>query len=354
MCRDDGKAFKLNSLKTLDAEAVRLPSRVEAERPDKEECMTFPEPDLSELRCGDKGDVLLTLDDATAAIEVAVAVAVPVTLDKREDDDDAGKSDGGQARDSHREQCTGDQHMHMLGDKGTEAGASASRASKTAMPILEGVTAQVTRSSRIAIVGDNGSGKTTLLRLLCGDLSASCGSLSRRAGLRIALVQQHHLDALKPHLNISAAQYMCDRFGVTMLEARGKLAKFGLCGDTAVAVMGTLSGGQRVRVSLTAVTWTSPHLILLDEPTNHLDASSVRALACAVNSFAGAVVMVSHDRAFCVACCTDLWVVDKVCVPELECVRLCAARCVCARKSAHMYAETHADTCIYFHACVFE
>ena len=75
--------------------------------------------------------------------------------------------------------------------------------------------------------------------------------------------------------------------------------------------MGVLSGGQRVRVSLTAITWDAPHVLLLDEPTNHLDEASTAALASAVRAFQGAVVVVSHKRSFLAACCSDLWVAEE-------------------------------------------
>jgi ATPase subunit of ABC transporter with duplicated ATPase domains len=70
--------------------------------------------------------------------------------------------------------------------------------------VLVELNAQLTQTSRVAIVGENGSGKTTLLRLLCGDIEACKGSISRRSGLRVALMPQHHLDALKPFASMSA------------------------------------------------------------------------------------------------------------------------------------------------------
>ena len=96
-----------------------------------------------------------------------------------------------------------------------------------------------------------------------------------------------------------------------MFEARSRLGKFGITGDEALSPLGSLSGGQRVRVSLTAITWDSPHVLLLDEPTNHLDEASTDALASAVRAFQGAVVAVSHNRSFLAACCSDLWVAEE-------------------------------------------
>mmetsp|Transcript_67210 Transcript_67210/g.115405 ORF Transcript_67210/g.115405 Transcript_67210/m.115405 type:complete len:114 (+) Transcript_67210:3-344(+) len=70
-----------------------------------------------------------------------------------------------------------------------------------------------------------------------------------------------------------------------------------------------LSGGQRSRVALAAVSFQEPHLLVLDEPTNNLDLESVAALAEAVKQFKGAVVCVSHDQFFVNAIATEAWVV---------------------------------------------
>lgn len=129
-------------------------------------------------------------------------------------------------------------------------------------------------------------------------------------GLRTAYVPQHHAEALATHAHLPAAQFLAEKFGVTELEARTRLGRFGLKGTTAALPIGHLSGGQRVKLSLAAVTWQQPHILFLDEPSNHLDMQMVQGLCQAVRRFAGAVVMVSHNRALCAACCQDLWVVE--------------------------------------------
>ena len=175
---------------------------------------------------------------------------------------------------------------------------------------MSGLTAQITLSSRIAVVGDNGAGKTTLLKLLLGELEPLAGTVSRHPLLRCAYVSQHHTEALAPHLHQTATQYLVERFCVSDLEARSRLGRFGLSGDAALVPMQSLSGGQKTRVSLTAITWAGPHLLVLDEPTNHLDTNALNALAAALREFQGGVVLVSHNRAFCAAFCRDLWVVE--------------------------------------------
>lgn len=87
------------------------------------------------------------------------------------------------------------------------------------------------------------------------------------------------------------------------------LGKFGLTGKIATQPLGSLSGGQRVRVSLASITWARPSILLLDEPTNHCDMGALGALSSSLESFEGAVVVVSHNRAFLRDCCSELWVV---------------------------------------------
>ena len=106
-------------------------------------------------------------------------------------------------------------------------------------------------------------------------------------------------------------RFLEDKFHVSELEARSRLGKFGLGGPSALLPMRSLSGGQKTRVSLTAITWDGPHLLVLDEPTNHLDTNALDALAAALRAFEGGVVLVSHNRAFCAAFCKELWVVEK-------------------------------------------
>lgn len=249
--RDDGHKFKLMSLQKLDEKFLRLPSRVEAERAELNDSFRFPEPELLGLRsvAADPSASLINTDSVGFA----------------------------------------------YGDKA----------------VLSDVTIQVSRSSRIAVVGPNGAGKTTLMRLLLGELEPVHGDVRRHPNVVVAHVPQNHLDVLSGSLHLTAAQYIMQRFQVNELEARSRLGQFGVKGPTALRPLGVLSGGQRTRVSLTAITWAKPHVLVLDEPTNHLDSYALGALAEALSSFQGGVVLVSHNRAFVAGFCRDLWIVDQ-------------------------------------------
>jgi ATP-binding cassette subfamily F protein 3 len=176
--------------------------------------------------------------------------------------------------------------------------------------VLKDMSAQLCAGARVALVGPNGAGKSTLLKVLAGDLAPTSGDVRRRPGVRTAVVSQHHADALRPHAASSAATLFAERHRCSDLEARGVLGRFGLGGAAATLPLQRLSGGQKARVSLADLTWDAPHVLLLDEPTNHLDMQALDALAAGLRDFDGAVVVVSHNRAFLQACCTELWVLD--------------------------------------------
>ena len=176
--------------------------------------------------------------------------------------------------------------------------------------VLRDTSAQLRAGARVALVGPNGAGKSTLLKVLAGDLAPTAGEVRQRSGVRTAVVSQHHADALRPHAASSAATLFAERHRCSDLEARGVLGRFGLGGAAATLPLQRLSGGQKARVSLADLTWDAPHVLLLDEPTNHLDMQALDALAAGLRDFDGAVVVVSHNRAFLQACCTELWVLD--------------------------------------------
>ncbi|WP_019998986.1 ABC-F family ATP-binding cassette domain-containing protein [Aureimonas ureilytica] len=158
-------------------------------------------------------------------------------------------------------------------------------------------TLRIDGPERIALKGANGAGKTTLLRIAAG-LRAPVSGTVRRAEGRIVLLDQQvglldpegtildNIRRLHPDAGDEEAYALCARFAFRNRDAR--------------RVVGTLSGGERLRAGLAAALSGSapPWLIILDEPTNHLDIESVEILENALLSFDGALLVVSHDPSF--------------------------------------------------------
>lgn len=161
----------------------------------------------------------------------------------------------------------------------------------------------VTGPERIAIVGPNGSGKTTLLELIAGRIEPLNGSLTRTASF--AMLDQT-AGILNPALSITenfrAINPSADEFA-----CRSALAKFQFKADTALQLVGSLSGGQMLRAGLACILGgpTPPELLILDEPTNHLDLESINAVEAGLSAFDGAMIVVSHDEAFLEAISTS-------------------------------------------------
>ncbi|WBU28239.1 ABC-F family ATP-binding cassette domain-containing protein [Rhodopseudomonas palustris] len=175
-------------------------------------------------------------------------------------------------------------------------------------PVLRHVTLRIDPDDRIALLGSNGNGKSTLVKLLANRLAPFSGSVTRADKLSIAYFAQHQLD----ELNEDGSTY--DHVRKLMPDApesriRARAGAMGFSGKAADTLVKSLSGGEKARLLLGLATFYGPNMIILDEPTNHLDIDSRAALAEAINDFAGAVIMVSHDRYLIDACADRLWVV---------------------------------------------
>jgi ATPase subunit of ABC transporter with duplicated ATPase domains len=150
---------------------------------------------------------------------------------------------------------------------------------------------------RIAVVGPNGSGKTTLLEAIAGRRPHPCPGVGAPS-VPVAYLPQRLdvLDDARSVLdNVRAAAPTA-----TPHDVRAQLARFLVRGDRVGQVAGTLSGGERFRVSLACLLLAepAPQLLLLDEPTNNLDLDSVRQLTEALAGYRGALIVASHDRRF--------------------------------------------------------
>jgi ATP-binding cassette subfamily F protein 3 len=176
-------------------------------------------------------------------------------------------------------------------------------------PILTKVNFSVDMSSRIAVVGPNGAGKTTLLKSLTNELIPMSGILYRHNKLKLAMFTQHHVDQLD--LELSPIEQIAKIYNDLSSDViRSHLASFGITANLALRPIYLLSGGQKSRVALATIVFSNPHIILMDEPTNHLDIDAVNALAIALSTFNGGLVIVSHDQHFVESVCSQIWVVN--------------------------------------------
>lgn len=209
----------------------------------------------------------------------------------------------------------------------------------------------VNAGDRIGLVGPNGSGKSTLLRIIAGDLMPTSGSVSRTASTRIGFLRQGFADmpggtladlldvptdglfrrkcmldeatlALAstdqdPMVLVERFERASDAFeaagGYTFLsEIEALLDRFGLGDMSPGRPLDHMSGGQKTRAGLAALLATRPNLLILDEPTNHLDESALNWLFDYLNGYDGALIIVSHDRAFLDGIVTKILAIDPV------------------------------------------
>jgi ABC transport system ATP-binding/permease protein len=164
--------------------------------------------------------------------------------------------------------------------------------------LLEHVTWHVGPGDRIGIIGVNGSGKTHLLRLLAGELAPGAGTVRIGQTVHSAYLSQEVVE-LPDELRVIEAVQQVRTTAVldgTELSATQLAERFGFDGGRQWTPVRDLSGGERRRLQLLRLLLTQPNVLLLDEPTNDLDTDTLAALEDLLDSWAGTLVVVSHDR----------------------------------------------------------
>lgn len=219
--------------------------------------------------------------------------------------------------------------LHAAGDLGEAAVQlqNVSFAYPGASPLFSGVGKLphefiVDSKSRHVLVGENGNGKTTLMKLLLGELQPSGGKVITSRAAKFALVNQHHADQID--LTMTPLEFVKSKAGGDGSESwirflRSELDNSGIDTSLMDVPAAALSGGQKSRLAMVAVSVTKPHVLFMDEPTNNLDVSAVEVLADAVEKFEGGVVLVSHDKYFVSRVAKDVWIVGDGKVSFCDC-----------------------------------
>jgi ATP-binding cassette subfamily F protein 3 len=176
--------------------------------------------------------------------------------------------------------------------------------------VVDKVTINISESSRIGFLGKNGSGKSTLLKVLARRMQKLGGRLAVSKKTKAGFFGQHQIDELEADMSpLEIIQEV--NIKKTSQEIRNFLGGFGFMGQRVDDQVCNFSGGEKARLALARLVWMKPNLLLLDEPTNHLDLEMIQATTTALQSFNGAVIVVSHNRHLLSATVDELYLIHE-------------------------------------------
>ncbi|MBU3642686.1 MAG: ABC-F family ATP-binding cassette domain-containing protein [Candidatus Nanopelagicaceae bacterium] len=175
--------------------------------------------------------------------------------------------------------------------------------------LIEDLVWNIGPGERIGIVGVNGAGKTTLMRTLAGEHFAAAGKLVKGVTVKVAMLSQHLAELDPTWRLIEAVERVATRVelgGGRELSASQLCEKLGFDRESQWTPVGDLSGGEKRRLQLTRLLMDSPNVLLLDEPTNDFDIEILTELEDLLDSFAGTLLVISHDRYFLERTCDQI------------------------------------------------
>lgn len=173
------------------------------------------------------------------------------------------------------------------------------------IPLLPPISFHCDSETKLWIRGTNGIGKSTLLKTLMGVIPAIKGSFSFSVNARKLYLEQ---DLDFNNLTSSAVSYLEDNYPkMNKKDIRTHLGKVGIKNDLATKPIENLSGGEQVKVKLCGIMQQTSNFLILDEPTNHLDVIAKESLLKALMEYKGAIIIVSHEKAFAEKICNKIF-----------------------------------------------
>ena len=174
--------------------------------------------------------------------------------------------------------------------------------------VLDGITFNIARGDKVALIGYNGLGKTTLMRIIAGTRKPTSGKAVLGHNVVPGYLSQEFAETIPPDVSVyrNAKNVWDEHGGGPEKNFRNQLGAFGFDENDVEKPAGVLSGGEKIRLAFLRLFLAAPNFLLLDEPTTHLDLDGRRLLQEALQKYSGTILLVSHDIDFVRAVATSV------------------------------------------------